>query len=151
MSGSKPEPRLFNLHEELQGTFRMVTSYANLKNVEFNHHVPAGIELEADVEMLKLVVRNLAVNAVKFTPGTQGVELTCKQMCSYVHFEIKDQGVGMDGKRRDMLFQREMSSLPGTNNAKGVGLGLFLCKSCVDSHGGYIQRKAVWDMVHHLK
>ena len=60
----------------------------------------------------------------------------------FVHFEVKDQGIGMDQKTLDLLFDREMSSRPGTNNERGVGLGLYLCKSCVDSHGGYIEAQS---------
>ena len=54
-------------------------------------------------------------------------------------FFVKDNGIGISEKSMDDLFKIDKNvSTPGTNNEKGTGLGLILCKEFVEKHNGKI-------------
>jgi len=89
--------------------------------------------------MLSTVLRNLISNAIKFTPRNGEISIEVKKTVEQVEVTIADTGVGMEQQSIDQLFRIETSfSSRGTENEKGTGLGLLLCKEFVDKHGGKI-------------
>jgi signal transduction histidine kinase len=88
-------------------------------------------------------LRNLVSNALKFTFSGKKVEVLARGKEDFVEVEVKDQGVGMDKKAVETLFdpERKIKS-NGTNNEKGTGLGLFIVKEFVEKSGGTIRVKS---------
>jgi signal transduction histidine kinase len=95
-------------------------------------------KVNADVNMLTLILRNLLMNAVKFS--NRGGEIFIRAESSnhrYIRFSIQDQGIGMDEKTCENLFKlNKKPGATGTEGEKGTGLGLILCKEFVTRHGG---------------
>ncbi len=91
-----------------------------------------------DVEMIRLVIRNLLGNAIKFTPigGTIQIEIKTREEMLLV--SIKDSGIGISESTKERLFSGDTISTAGTHNEKGTGLGLLLCKEFVEKNGGKI-------------
>jgi signal transduction histidine kinase len=102
-----------------------------------------GIVVEADRERLAQVISNLLSNAVKFTKdikggedrviGIDGKKMKKDQEEEYVVVSVKDSGTGIDPEILPRLFERFASK-----SFSGAGLGLFISKSIVESHGGRI-------------
>jgi signal transduction histidine kinase len=94
--------------------------------------------VEADKGRITQVISNLLDNAVKFTEnnitkrmGT--INITTEKIDSRVHVSIKDTGSGIDPEILPRLFEKFVS-----RSFQGTGLGLFICRSIVEAHGGKI-------------
>lgn len=94
-------------------------------------------EIELDEKLLRHILINLLVNAVKYSPQGGTISLTCFYENETIIFEVKDQGIGIAPEDQAQLFEsfyrgRNVGSIPGT------GLGLSIVKQCVEIHGGSI-------------
>lgn len=90
-----------------------------------------------DIDMLKTVVRNLISNAMKFSFAGGKITISTRSENDLIIISVKDTGKGI--KKEDqgkLLKQNTHFTTYGTNNEKGSGLGLMLCKDFVELHGG---------------
>jgi two-component system, sensor histidine kinase and response regulator len=89
--------------------------------------------------MLRSIVQNLVTNAIKYTPQGGYVIINAQPKENMVGIFIEDSGVGMTNEMREKLFtENNASSVLGTNNEAGSGLGLLLVSDFVVQHGGTI-------------
>jgi len=99
------------------------------------------IFVEADKERISQVISNLLNNAVKFTEdGAVSIDVVVKENNNngnnngnIIIVSVKDSGEGIDPEILPKLFTKF-----ATNSEKGTGLGLFICKSIVEAHGGRV-------------
>lgn len=98
---------------------------------------PENLELEIDVHLMTIVLRNLLNNGIKFTPASGQVSLSLRQESSLV-IEVQDTGVGMSNEQLLKIQAREIISDSGTQGEKGSGLGLMLSQDLVQLHRGFI-------------
>lgn len=113
---------------------------ASKKSITLKINATQGLQVLADPNMLRAILRNLITNAIKFTnPGgtvTVSVEETDR---GTVLFSVKDTGIGMSAQMMDKLFRLDANiSRPGTQNEPSSGLGLLLCKEFIEKQGGNI-------------
>jgi len=102
--------------------------------------VAPGLQpLDVDQEKVEQVLINLVTNAVKFTPLKGRITVQAEAVKEGVRFTVTDTGPGIGEEELKHLFQK-YSELAGRKKAdlKGTGLGLFICKSVVEAHGGTI-------------
>ncbi len=93
----------------------------------------------ADKILVKIVLRNLMSNALKFTHPHGNVTVETSRTGMFVRFSVTDNGIGIDPVFFEKLFSFENNlSAPGTANENGSGLGLILCKEIIEIHGGTI-------------
>jgi two-component system sensor histidine kinase/response regulator len=88
--------------------------------------------------MLQLVLRNLVGNAIKFTPFGGKIEISAEMTGIECKVTVKDSGIGIAYAQQPGIFSLKAESTFGTNNEKGVGLGLLLCKEFIERQGGRI-------------
>lgn len=120
----------------------------NCLNVEQNIALKKGVDLTvevaqdctiiADKNMFQIVIRNLVSNAIKFTPAEGRVVVYAQIRDGKCYITVQDTGLGIDLAQQQTLFKLKASSTYGTNNEKGIGLGLLLCKEFTDLQGGDI-------------
>jgi len=139
--GSKnfsPDRIIFD--KEMSGCITGLEVSAQAKKIAFRSTVPADLEVYADLRMLQSIVRNLVVNAIKFTPEGGVVELSVKSLDQgKLQFSVSDNGIGMNKKLLDSLFKMGMkNNRKGTNGEATSGMGLILCRDFVEKHGGKI-------------
>lgn len=127
------------LFSELKVVLEILQISALEKVITINNEIDPGICIIADVEMIKLVVRNLIINAVKFTPSGGNITLKSSVDGQLVTLLIEDNGIGITKEKKEELFSIGAESTYGTNNEKGVGLGLLLCKEFTELQGGSIR------------
>jgi signal transduction histidine kinase len=107
------------------------------KNVQLLYQ-PQVIELEADKGRISQVISNLIGNAVKFTKiGTINITTEFDQDKNVILVSVKDTGTGIDPEILPDLFTKFR-----TKSSSGAGLGLFICKSIIEAHGGNIWAKS---------
>ena len=138
----KPEKLKLNL--VIKNNLILNSRVAERKSVQLNSKLNGEILVDADHNMVDLIIRNLMSNAIKFTPEKGKVELSIRQLDHVYEILISDTGVGIPEKDLPRLFEpSDYLSTYGTNNEKGSGLGLILCKEFVELNGGHITVKSV--------
>lgn len=93
----------------------------------------------ADQAMISTVLRNLVSNALKFTHPGGGITIAGIENPDEFEVLISDNGIGIPKSALADIFKldSDYTSL-GTQNEKGTGLGLILCKEFIGKHGGRI-------------
>lgn len=127
-----------NLSEVVSTCLLVQQAAASIKNVTIDVNVDPSIEFNADRDMLKLVIRNLINNAIKFTQPTGRINIYSSFDSGYTRLHIMDNGVGIPLAKQEDLFKLNVASTYGTSNEKGVGLGLILCKEYTEMQKGRI-------------
>jgi signal transduction histidine kinase len=122
------ENETIDLREVLKKNITLYLRDAEKKDISIRNSISQNTNVTIDVNSLTTIVRNLLINAIKFTPNGGSIELNSKQMQNHIELSIKDTGVGMTPDTIDRLFRLDENfTMPGTNNEKGTGLGLIIC------------------------
>ena len=131
-------PEKISLFEGISDSLELLKPSASQKKIKLENKTPKNLHVKADSLMLRSIVQNLVTNAIKYTPEGGAViinaELDGQMACVFV----EDSGVGMSNEIKEKLFSRVNTSLSGTNNEVGSGLGLLLVNDFVAQHGGTV-------------
>lgn len=132
-------PENFDFKALIIGNINFVIKQAFKKQVLIETTIRETIPVFADKNMLNTVVRNLLTNAVKFTHPQGKVTIGASVYPAYIEVSVADTGLGIRDEIKTKLFRiDEHITSKGTDNEKGTGLGLILCKEFVEKHGGRI-------------
>ncbi len=132
-------PNTLDLKPIIIEIFDILKSTAEIKNISLNYNESIQVEVYADKDMLKTVLRNLICNGIKFSNTNGEINISAKQKQNLIEITVLDNGVGMNEEIRSKLFEFGKNlTTSGTANEKGSGLGLILCKEFVNKHGGQI-------------
>lgn len=131
---------LHNLVSEVLDTYKY---NASLKNIELVNDVPWNYEIKTDINLLKIVLRNLISNAIKYTNTYGKVRVAARiskaKSSREIMISVSDDGIGMDRQTLNALFSHlKLPSVLGTSGEEGSGLGLYFTKAMVEKLGGKI-------------
>jgi len=133
------EPSSINLSELIASIYSETQTNAQRKNITIKLSVPDNFQIIADGNMLKTVIRNLVSNAIKFTRKDGEITINTHRDDSKIVIAVADNGVGISKTNQEKLWNNSNPlTTIGTENEKGTGLGLLLCKDFVEKHGGKI-------------
>jgi two-component system sensor histidine kinase/response regulator len=138
MDGSIVHLTEVNLLNVLSSTLEMERINASKKNISLQFQIPSDIIVIADIDMLKLIVRNLISNALKFTKKGGWVVVNAFLITKECKISISDNGKGISLNKQEQIFSIDTKPEYGTNKEKGVGLGLVLCKEFIEKQNGRI-------------
>jgi two-component system sensor histidine kinase/response regulator len=138
MDGVNVKLGYVNLRDSLFNTIELEKAIALKKEIILTEEIDWNIRIVADNDMLQLVIRNLISNAIKFTQAGGQISFKAKRIGSECWLIIRDNGIGMSAEKQAELFSLQAQSTFGTDNEKGVGLGLLLCKEFTELQGGHI-------------
>ena len=91
------------------------------------------IPLRCDPRKIEGVISNLLNNAVQALDGQGEIDITVSSDSEFVTIQVRDSGPGIDKKNLDKIFEPMF-----TTKKTGTGLGLVICKSIIEQHGGSI-------------
>lgn len=128
MQSAAPQIKKINLNHLLQKKIEVFQNIAFKKDILLTININQNIVVKADMDMLRLIIRNLLNNAIKFTPAGGKIELTANAQDNDCIISIKDNGIGIPADKQRDIFSLKANSTYGTENEKGTGLGLVLCK-----------------------
>lgn len=138
-----------HLHEEsisaIYGTIKddmelRAVSQNRLLSVSLPEDLPT---VAADRSAIGEVIGNLIDNAIKYSNDGGTVSMSARVVQNSVEISVADQGIGMPGNVVSNLFHKFYRSHRSRETVAGTGIGLYICKAIVESHGGTIAVRSV--------
>lgn len=139
MEGVSAKLKTNNIAEVLASTINTQHAIASQKDIRFENNIDKRLMATCDEDMLQLVVRNLLNNAIKFTPSFGKISISTTSDIDKIIIGITDDGKGIPLEQQHEIFSLKIRSTYGTNNEKGIGLGLVLCKEYIELQNGSIR------------
>jgi len=138
------KPKNLEIETFINETTLLYDEIAKQKSIAIKKVLPDNLTVFADKSMINTVFRNLISNAVKFTNPGGEIIISAEKKQNEIIFSVTDNGVGISKNSIDNLFRIDKSfSTTGTNNEKGTGLGLILCKEFIERSNGKIWAKSM--------
>jgi len=132
-------PEYFEFGTTLNEVVALYNDSAEQKFIHISKKLSHNISVVADKAMVKTILRNLISNAIKFTNPGGEIIIKAEQQEKELIVSVTDNGVGIKKEHIDKLFRIDYNhSTLGTNEEKGTGLGLLLCKEFIEMHEGKI-------------
>ncbi|HEY9788097.1 MAG TPA: HAMP domain-containing sensor histidine kinase [Candidatus Obscuribacterales bacterium] len=124
----------------IEESFNALNELAAAKEIQLTHDCPPSVLVRVDRQKIHQVLINFLSNAIKFSPSGSQVSVRVRladPSPQWVRIEVADQGSGLTAATIEKLFHKFGDSDKG-NPIKGSGLGLFITKWFVESHGGKV-------------
>ncbi|MEI7484458.1 MAG: tetratricopeptide repeat-containing sensor histidine kinase, partial [Ignavibacteriota bacterium] len=135
---------LVDVKDLTEQIIKLQDTNARSKRVSLKLRIFENVFVNADKTSLDIILRNLIDNAIKFTSAGGEVVISSGSNNGNVEIIVSDTGVGMDQKDSDSIFRLDKKTVSiGTNNEKGTGLGLAVCKELIDKMNGKINVESI--------
>lgn len=133
MQGYTPLVEKFDSQLCAQEVINTMQTASAQKDITVENKVSSGLLCLADLNMTSLVLRNLLNNAIKFTPTKGHIVIDMQANEAHLMFKIIDNGVGLSIDQVNRInadsYNEMGKTTLGTNNERGTGIGLVLCKT----------------------
>jgi Osmosensitive K+ channel histidine kinase len=115
----------------------------NYPNAQISAHVPDEfLMVPMDATLIEQVLLNLVENSIKYSNSDEPTELLVNLVDKQVEFHVMDRGIGLEESKIETIFDGySMNDRHGADSAKGMGIGLSICKTIIYAHGGTITAK----------
>ncbi|MCZ8216607.1 MAG: HAMP domain-containing sensor histidine kinase [Cyclobacteriaceae bacterium] len=139
MTGFNVRPITISIKEVIQDCVNLLETVADKKRITIINETSSDHFVRADIDMIRLVVRNLIMNAIKFSFENGSVFIKSRRENHEIIISIIDTGTGMAEEESQVLFNKtQNNSKVGTSKEEGTGLGLMLCKEFIEMNDGRI-------------
>jgi signal transduction histidine kinase len=138
LNGIEPIFEKTNIQMVIDDSINFYRMQAEQKHIIMDNSLKTSVQVRADVEMLKVVLRNIISNALKFTRSGGIINIKALTKDDFVIVSVKDTGIGINAENQSKIFAGGNFTTPGVEKEKGTGLGLQLCKDFVELHHGKI-------------
>lgn len=134
----KESVHLFSIVQQIEYNYKPLLLD---KSIAFENSVSKNIFIFVDLDSLKIVLRNLLDNAIKFSNENGKISFyTQENNSESCQLVLEDTGLGMDEETiKEILKDDELLAKKGKSEAIGTGLGMQLCKQMIKKNGGTIQ------------
>ncbi len=135
------EEQLSEIYDVIKDDMELRASSQNrLLSVTLDPNLPT---VAADRASIGEVIGNLVDNAIKYSNEGGSISVSAQQVDGFIEVAISDQGIGMPGNVISNLFHKFYRSHRSRETVAGTGIGLYICKAIVESHGGIITVRSV--------
>jgi signal transduction histidine kinase len=124
----------FNLKNTVQECLETLKIAAKARKNKLFMNYEGNEIIISDRQRIKQVLLNFLSNSIKFTKEGQ-IDVDVRQESEWIQFTIKDTGAGISKEKIEDMFEKYQSDRSKDENSKGIGLGLFICKSLIDHLG----------------
>ena len=145
LSVSRLEEGQMNLHVSTELIDEVVAEalrHINRKSAEYHLHIQNSEDYllaQIDAKLIVQVIINIVDNAIKYTPAGSEIDIGWKRKGNYIYISIADNGPGISDQAKPHVFDMFYSaSNQIADSRRSMGLGLALCKSIINAHGGEI-------------
>ncbi|OOV26958.1 histidine kinase [Flavobacterium sp. LM5] len=131
----KDSVHLFSIVQQIEYSYKPLLLE---KTIAFENEVSKNCFIFVDLDSLKIILRNLLDNAIKFSPENSSIRFYSLDTPSEFHqFIIEDQGIGMRPETiAELLEDNELLAKKSNSEIIGTGLGMQLCKQMIQKNGG---------------
>ena len=143
--GTLYKPELLNLNIIAKRVSLELSVLLRKKSIYLDFAVDDKLFLKADEAQLSSIIRNLLSNAFKFSEVNSVIHISSgiSENGNYVLLHIQDQGIGMTQQQiKRVLSSDNQSSMPGTNNELGTGIGMMIVQDFIKQNKGYLEVKS---------
>src|SRR5207249_2831704 len=96
-----------------------------------------------DQQRIEQVLENLLENAVKYSPDGGDITIKVWAQDDEAHLTVRDHGIGIPAEELPRIFERfHRGANVNDRQFAGLGLGLFICRSIVEAHGGQVDAES---------
>ena len=129
----------FQIDEIVVSVIEVFRIMAESKSIVLEQGEFEKLNVYADIDMFKTVLRNFLSNAIKFSNQGSKIIVSIKRQENYARVSVRDFGCGISPEDLEKLFHASTHfSKYGTNNEEGSGLGLLLCQDFAQKNGGEV-------------
>lgn len=136
-------PTLFSLDELCEEILDSLDYWTREKQQELTTDIPRPCFVFADRQGIALVLRNLVINAIKFTPEGGKIRIRATKESNKVTLTVSDTGQGMEATQLSDLFTPQVQSTTGTLGEKGAGIGLMISREIIHVNHGKMSVESV--------
>ncbi|MGL5650302.1 MAG: sensor histidine kinase [Paraclostridium sp.] len=133
-------PQNYDIVYFVESICQSIVDFAKQKNIEviFDTDIEEKI-ISFDLDKMERIILNILSNSIKFTKEQGKIEIYIRESNKMLEIEISDDGIGIPKNKLNSIFERFKQVENNTiRSGEGSGIGLYLVKSLVDMHGGYI-------------
>ncbi len=128
-----------NMNTVIKENLKIYDEIANIKSNKLIFEAKEDFFVQADLNMLNTILRNLLYNAIKYTKEGE-ILISLAEEGKMCKITIADSGIGIEKERLNNLFKiGNTLSTKGTDKEKGTGLGLHICKEFLTLNNGTIE------------
>jgi two-component system, sensor histidine kinase and response regulator len=131
-----------NVHEITSKVIEQVTAQSEKKNITIINKLDNSHTVKVNQHNILVALRNLLVNAIKFTHVGGKITLATHIDEKMLYISIKDTGIGIQADKIKKIFSRDFYTSNGTNEERGNGFGLKICKELIQQNGGDVYCKS---------
>jgi len=133
---AKEEVQLSSLVEKVVSRLQTMTDIHKFE-IDCEPDLPPIL---ADPALMEEVLTNLIDNAIKYSPKGGKINITGESSVGKIKVTVADEGIGILGEDMERIFERfQRTDRSEVKKVKGIGLGLYICKSIIEAHGGRIE------------
>ncbi|MFY8025611.1 MAG: tetratricopeptide repeat-containing sensor histidine kinase [Sediminibacterium sp.] len=136
MSGKNLDRSVIIVYQLVKGLEDEHKMLFRRKNITFSNNLHPQMFINADKEMIRIVLRNLISNAIKFTPENGTIQVHATQTSTHAIICVEDSGIGMTQETIEKISAKQYYTTAGTSMEKGSGFGLMLCSDLINRHDG---------------
>jgi signal transduction histidine kinase len=136
MQSNSIHPQPIDVNSLVNDTVHLLHLQAEAKKIKIKTNADLLVSAWADKNMISLVLRNLLSNAVKFTPERGSIVIGVHESTTGVEVYVQDSGMGITRDAISKIFNDSFYTTNGTNDERGTGLGLMLCKEFLEKNDG---------------
>jgi signal transduction histidine kinase len=139
------KPEVLNLYEVSCYPTGVLNLQMLNKGIKLENVIPKDIQVNADIAIVRTIMRNIISNAIKFTKNNGVIRLEATHISSnMIQVSIIDNGVGIEPQRLEQLFEPvKNKNTKGTEGEKGTGLGLLITAEFVELCKGKISAESI--------
>jgi signal transduction histidine kinase len=141
INGVKLNVTNVNVNREIENAIALYSLVAMRKDITLAHTLEDNFMAKVDAAHLNLILRNIISNSLKFTNKGGTITVSASMLNSHrMQISIKDNGIGLQSEKINQILNASGTHYTtyGTQNEKGTGLGLMLCKEYIEANGGDI-------------
>lgn len=138
-AGIHPDHQLVDVKDIVCRYLELYDETIRDKQICVENAVQSAFGILSDPEILAIILRNLISNAIKYTPKGGTIRIIDVLNGGTYKLTVENSGKGISRERIDQLKSGAYTSEPGSQNEKGLGLGLKLCQQLLDRVGGRLE------------